>query len=80
MTNAGNLRERARRWRIAAERTRAEGALLSMVSDLSWRSPSADAFRRTLSRRSRELYGLAEREDSVADLLDRLAEVCEQAA
>ena len=80
MDSTGDLRDRARRWRLAAEETRAECAILVGVSGLSWRAPSADAFRRLISRRVRELRSLAEREEAVADLLDRIAETAERAA
>lgn len=80
MVDTGDLRERARRWRVAAEDTRAECAMLLKVSELSWRSPSAQEFRQVISRRVRELRDLAEREDAVADLLDRVAVEAEQAA
>ncbi|EAQ00315.1 hypothetical protein JNB_09089 [Janibacter sp. HTCC2649] len=80
MVNTGDLRERARRWRIAAEDTRAECAMLRKVAELSWRAPSAEQFRRVITTRVRELRELAEREDAVADLLDRVADSAEQAA
>lgn len=54
--------------------------MLVEVSELSWRSPSAEEFRRLISRRVRELRELADREDAVADLLDRVAESAELAA
>lgn len=80
MVTTGNLRERARRWRLAAEDTRAESAMLLKVSQLSWRAPSAEEFRRLIQTRVRELRELADREDAVADLLDRVAAEAEQAA
>lgn len=80
MVNTGDLRERARRWRLAADATRAECTMLTKVSELSWRSPSAQEFRRLIARRVRELRVLAEREDAVADLLDRVAGEAERAA
>jgi hypothetical protein len=80
MDNAGDLRERARHWRRAAQDTRDECTLLVRVSGLSWRAPSAEAFRRLVSRRVRELRDLAEREEAVAELLDRIAEAAERAA
>lgn len=80
MVNTGDLRERARGWRLAADATRAECRLLVSVSELSWRSASAQEFRQVLARRVRELRELAEREDAVADLLDRVATEAEKAA
>ncbi|KGN33982.1 hypothetical protein N802_08845 [Knoellia sinensis KCTC 19936] len=80
MNGAEELRVRAGRWRLAAEATRAELRLLVGVSELSWRSSSAEEFRRLISRRVRELRELAEREDAVADLLDRVASEAERAA
>lgn len=80
MVDTGDLRERARRWRLAAQDTRAECTMLVKVSELSWRSPSAQEFRQVISRRLRELRDLAEREDAVADLLDRVAVEAERAA
>lgn len=80
MVNASDLRERARRWRVAAEATRQECVVLGRVSELSWRGPSSAEFRRLIGVRVRELRDLAEREDSVADLLDRVAETAERAA
>ena len=80
MDNSVELKERAQHWRRVAQETRAECTMLMSVSELSWRAPSADAFRRLISRRVRELRGLAEREEAVADLLDRIAETAEQAA
>lgn len=54
--------------------------MLRQVAELSWRSPSAAEFRRVLDIRVRELRDLAEREDAVADLLDRVADSAERAA
>lgn len=54
--------------------------MLLKVSELSWRAPSAEGFRRLITTRVRELRELAEREDAVADLLDRVADHAEQAA
>ncbi|GAA4119426.1 hypothetical protein GCM10022415_19460 [Knoellia locipacati] len=54
--------------------------MLRQVAELSWRSPSAAEFRRVLEVRLRELRDLAEREDAVADLLDRVADTAERAA
>lgn len=80
MVNTGDLREWARRWRLAAEDTRAECSMLLKVSEISWRSPTAAEFRQVIARRVRELRELAEREDAVADLLDRVAVEAEKAA
>lgn len=80
MVDAADLRQRARRWRLAAEATRQECVVLVRVSELSWRSPSAAEFRRLIAVRVRELRELAEREDSVADLLERVAESAERVA
>ncbi|MFC7487379.1 hypothetical protein ACOCJ7_19390 [Knoellia sp. CPCC 206453] len=80
MTNTGDLRGRAQHWRLAAQDTRAESAMLLTVSELSWRAPSAERFRVLIRTRVRELRELAEREDAVADLLDRVADRAEQAA
>lgn len=80
MNTATDLRERAARWRLAAETTRTEMAALLSMSAISWRAPSADAFRRVVSVRVRELRELAEREDAVAALLERVASEAEQAA
>ncbi|MFC7489924.1 MULTISPECIES: hypothetical protein [unclassified Knoellia] len=80
MVTTGELRERAQRWRVAAQDTRAECEVLRHVSGLSWRSPSAQEFRQVISRRITELQALAEREDAVADLLVRVAESAELAA
>lgn len=80
MVDAGDLRERARRWRRAAEDTRRECTMLVKVSEMSWRAPSAGEFQRLIRTRVRELRELAEREDAVADLLDRVAAEAEQAA
>lgn len=54
--------------------------MLTKVSQLSWRAPSADHFRQVIARRVRELRELAQREDAVADLLDRVAAEAERAA
>lgn len=54
--------------------------MLRKVAELSWRAPSAEQFRRVITTRVRELRELAEREDAVADLLDRVADSAEQAA
>lgn len=80
MSDATGLRRRAGRWRELAEVTRGEVAVLRGVHAVAWRGDSAAAFRVVLARRVRELVDLAEREDSVADLLDRLAAAMEQAA
>ena len=80
MVNTEDLRARAHRWRLAADGTRAECAMLVKVSELSWRSPSAGEFRRLIACRLRELRELADREDAVADLLERVAESAELAA
>lgn len=80
MVDAADLRERARRWRLAAEATRQECVVLVRVSELSWRAPSALEFRRLIGVRVRELRELADREDSVADLLDRVADAAGRAA
>lgn len=80
MVDAADLRQRAHRWRQAAEVTRQECVVLRQVAELSWRSPSAVEFRRVLDIRVRELRDLAEREDAVADLLDRVADSAERAA
>ncbi|WP_404380752.1 hypothetical protein LL946_11470 [Knoellia locipacati] len=74
------LRERAARWRLAADTTRQECRMLAGVTELSWRGPSSVEFRRAVAGRLREMHELAEREDSVADLLDRLADAAERAA
>ncbi|WP_170070170.1 hypothetical protein [Knoellia remsis] len=50
------------------------------MAQLSWRGRTADEFRRVISVRVRELRELGEREDAVADLLDRVADRVEQAA
>lgn len=80
MDEAGELRRRAARWRHSAEVTRAEAARLRRVGPIGWRGNAAAAFREVLGRRVRELGELAEREDALADLLDRLAAAVEQAA
>ncbi|PRY59360.1 hypothetical protein BCF74_11097 [Knoellia remsis] len=80
MVDATDLRSRARRWRRSAERTREEVGTLGVVAQLSWRGRTADEFRRVISVRVRELRELGEREDAVADLLDRVADRVEQAA
>ena len=80
MVDAEDLRRRAGRWREAAEVTRQECVVLRQVAELSWRSSSAAEFRRVLEVRLRELRDLAEREDAVADLLDRVADTAERAA
>ncbi len=80
MVDTRDLRERAQRWRLAAQDTRAECEMLRKVSEVSWRSPSAQEFRHAISRRVAELQELAQREDAVADLLDRVAETAELAA
>lgn len=80
MVDTGDLRERARRWRVAAQDTRAECDMLVKVAEVSWRSSSAQEFRRVIARRLRELRDLADREDAVADLLDRVAGEAERAA
>lgn len=54
--------------------------MLLRVSEISWRSPTAAEFRQVISRRIRELRELADREDAVADLLDRVATEAEKAA
>lgn len=54
--------------------------MLRHVGELSWRSPSAAEFRAIIEVRLRELRDLAEREDAVADLLDRVADAAERAA
>lgn len=54
--------------------------MLVKVSEVSWRSPSAQEFRRVIAGRLRELRDLADREDAVADLLDRIAGEVERAA
>ncbi|MFW5468499.1 hypothetical protein ACOCJ4_00470 [Knoellia sp. CPCC 206435] len=80
MSDATELRRRAGRWRQLAEVTRGEVVLLRRVREIAWRGSSAAAFRDVLGRRVEELVELAEREDSVADLLDRVAAAVEQAA
>lgn len=80
MDEATELRRRAARWRQTAEVTRAETVALRSVGAMTWRGESADVFRRVLARRVGELRELAEREDAVAAMLDRLAAVVEQAA
>jgi hypothetical protein len=80
MVDTAGLRERAKRWRLAADASRAECRLLAGVAELSWRGPSAAEFARVVGVRLREMRDLAEREDAVADLLDRLAERVERAA
>ena len=80
MDEATELRHRAGRWRQTAEATRAELGALRSVGAITWRGVSADAFRQVLGRRMAELRELAEREDAVAAMLDRLAAVVEQAA
>ncbi|WP_035903783.1 hypothetical protein [Knoellia subterranea] len=80
MTTAGDLRARAARWRLAAETTRREVASLVRLAELTWRAPTADAFRRNIAVRVRELRELAAREDAVADLLDRVATESARAA
>ncbi|CAN7184814.1 hypothetical protein [Knoellia sp. LjRoot47] len=60
--------------------TRQECVVLRHVGELSWRSPSAAEFRAIIEVRLRELRDLAEREDAVADLLDRVADAAERAA
>lgn len=80
MDGAAELRRRAGRWREQAEVTRAELRVLRAVGALAWRGNSAAAFRGVLARQVRELVQLAESEDAVADLLDRLAAAVEQAA
>lgn len=50
------------------------------VSELSWRAPSAAEFRRIVAVRVRELRELAEREEAVADLLERVADSAGRAA
>jgi uncharacterized protein YukE len=80
MDEARELRLRAGRWRAMADVTRAELRVLRTAGPSTWRGESAGAFREVLSRRVRELAELADREDAVADLLDRLAAVVEQAA
>ena len=80
MGDATELRRRAGRWRQLAEVTRAEVLLLRRVREIAWRGDSAAAFRDVLGRRVGELVDLADREDSVADLLDRVAAAVEQAA
>ena len=80
MVDAADLRRRAGRWREAAEVTRQECTVLRRVAELSGRSPSAAEFRRIIEVRLRELRDLAEREDAVADLLDRVADTAERAA
>ncbi|MFW5472531.1 hypothetical protein ACOCJ5_04410 [Knoellia sp. CPCC 206450] len=80
MIDAGELRRRAGRWRLAADTTRRECAVLVRVAELSWRSPSAAEFRRVVDVRLRELHDLADREEAVADLLDRVADAAERAA
>ena len=54
--------------------------MLLKVAEMSWRAPSANEFRRVIRTRVRELRELADREDAVADLLDRVAAAAEQAA
>lgn len=54
--------------------------MLAGVAELSWRGPSAAEFRRVVAVRLNELRDLADREDAVADLLDRVAEAAERAA
>lgn len=80
MDQATELRRRAGRWRLAAEATRAELRALRSVGAITWRGESADAFRQVLGRRMAELRELAEKEDAVATMLERLAAVVEQAA
>lgn len=80
MDTVVDLRDRAARWRHAAETTRTELAALMAMSEISWRAPSAEEFRRVVSVRVRELRELAECEDSVARLLDRLATEAERVA
>ncbi|KGN43123.1 hypothetical protein [Knoellia aerolata] len=80
MNEASELRRRAARWRATAEVTRTEMRTLRTLATLTWRGESAGAFREVLGRRVRELGELADREDAVADLLDRVAAVVEQAA
>lgn len=80
MNEATELRVRAAGWRRTAEVTRVEVVALRSVAAMTWRGESADVFRRVLGQRIRELRDLAEREDAVAELLDRLAAVVERAA
>lgn len=80
MDEATELRLRAARWRQTAEATRAETGALQAVGAMTWRGESAHAFREVLGRRVDELRDLAEREDAVAAMLDRLAAVVERAA
>lgn len=80
MDGASEMRGRAGRWRRLAEVTLGEVQLLRQVGGIAWRGDSAAAFRDVLGRRVRELEELAEREEAVADLLDHLAAVVEQAA
>ncbi|KGN38339.1 hypothetical protein N803_10685 [Knoellia subterranea KCTC 19937] len=55
-------------------------ASLVRLAELTWRAPTADAFRRNIAVRVRELRELAAREDAVADLLDRVATESARAA
>lgn len=80
MDEATELRRRAASWRRTAEVTRAELAALRSVGATTWRGGSADVFREVLGRRISELRELADREDALAAMLDRVAAVVEQAA
>ena len=66
---------------VVLARARLRGVrVLRAVGALAWRGNSAAAFRGVLAGQVRELVQLAESEDAVADLLDRLAAAVEQAA